>query len=680
MTVLTARERIEQERAAREAADIAAYSAFVVAQTSSKGRVNVHSYGAIGDGVTADDEAINAALAAGLVVEFGQNKTYLITSDLLVRSNQIIIGNNSRLITDRALYFMMRNAGSDQAGYTGGSNILIMGLVFDNESVLRDCGFIGLTHTSNVTIRDCVFKNLNGSVYHAIDAPGNEFLTIENCYFINCQGATTLQIDAATSGSITFYTSPQMLVDGTRSKNITIKGNKFFSCGTYNQVVHLHKKGHSYISILDNHFRDCYRAISDDLGSTYRANGATTDIIIRGNIIDSTLAGGGIFLDFVKRVVIADNIIQGPGGGIQVLNYYAPVTITGITKASVAVVTTLAAHGFSNGNIIYISGVVGMTNVNGNWYKTANVTATTFELTTVDASANVNSAGYGTYTSGGGAIYREFSGTYRNTDILIANNQIKSTNSDAITVENCNRAKVIDNTVTEYGEDNLYKCGIGFDLVFPLTCSGNTIESTTSGTKNAIRLARCYQYSITNNKMDRGAFGVIIKRLNQSENDCGRIANNHFDLGTTYMIYLLGSSAYPVKGVTITGNHFDGTYSGHCVRCEYGSMLSICGNTFATVKASSGALSLNNVSNSTISGNAIEAATSSTATAIAVYGSGSSGRTAVTGNFIKGFATAVDMLTSSANYGAVVGNTFSGITSTVTSLGAGVVSANNCTF
>lgn len=77
----------------------------------------------------------------------------------------------------------------------------------------------------------------------------------------------------------------------------------------------------------------------------------------------------------------------------------AAKTITGITQANPAVVTA-NAHGFSNFDIVYSSGVVGMTQVNGNFYLVNNVTTNTFEL--LDRYGNnVNSTGYTAYSSGG---------------------------------------------------------------------------------------------------------------------------------------------------------------------------------------------------------------------------------------------------------------------------------------
>jgi hypothetical protein len=54
-------------------------------------------------------------------------------------------------------------------------------------------------------------------------------------------------------------------------------------------------------------------------------------------------------------------------------------TISAITKANPAVVTA-TSHGYSNGDEVVISGVVGMTEVNGKRFLVANKTTNTFEL------------------------------------------------------------------------------------------------------------------------------------------------------------------------------------------------------------------------------------------------------------------------------------------------------------
>lgn len=76
--------------------------------------------------------------------------------------------------------------------------------------------------------------------------------------------------------------------------------------------------------------------------------------------------------------------------------------ITGITQANPGVVTS-AAHGFSNGQWVYLASIGGMTQLNGRYFKVANVAANTFELTSIHGGANINTTSYTAYTAGGTA-------------------------------------------------------------------------------------------------------------------------------------------------------------------------------------------------------------------------------------------------------------------------------------
>ena len=93
----------------------------------------------------------------------------------------------------------------------------------------------------------------------------------------------------------------------------------------------------------------------------------------------------------------------------------ATKTITAITKANPAVVTA-TSHGYSNGDRVFVSGVVGMTEVNNREFTVANKTTNTFEL------SGINSSSFTTYTSGGtsGKIV-EVSTTYSVTEIFEIN-------------------------------------------------------------------------------------------------------------------------------------------------------------------------------------------------------------------------------------------------------------------
>jgi len=75
---------------------------------------------------------------------------------------------------------------------------------------------------------------------------------------------------------------------------------------------------------------------------------------------------------------------------------------TGISNTNPAVVTD-PAHGFVAGDVVVITGCVGMLEVNNGLYVVGAVTANTYELTGVDA------LNYGVYTSGGSAAKATFS-------------------------------------------------------------------------------------------------------------------------------------------------------------------------------------------------------------------------------------------------------------------------------
>ena len=77
-------------------------------------------------------------------------------------------------------------------------------------------------------------------------------------------------------------------------------------------------------------------------------------------------------------------------------------TISGATQANPCVLTA-TGHSFSNGNRVKISGLGGMTELNGQIYTVANAGANDFELND-DNGGNIDSTGYGAYASTGTAF------------------------------------------------------------------------------------------------------------------------------------------------------------------------------------------------------------------------------------------------------------------------------------
>ena len=73
--------------------------------------------------------------------------------------------------------------------------------------------------------------------------------------------------------------------------------------------------------------------------------------------------------------------------------------ISGATQANPGVVTD-ASHGYVDGQLIFVTGVVGMTQLNSNFYVVRTITTNTFTLETRDG-VQVDTTGYTAYSSGG---------------------------------------------------------------------------------------------------------------------------------------------------------------------------------------------------------------------------------------------------------------------------------------
>jgi hypothetical protein len=81
------------------------------------------------------------------------------------------------------------------------------------------------------------------------------------------------------------------------------------------------------------------------------------------------------------------------------------VNISGITQANPAVVTVVAAHQFQLGDPINISGVVGMTQING-WFTVSDITPSTeLKLHVYATGVDVDSTAFTAYASGGTVQY-----------------------------------------------------------------------------------------------------------------------------------------------------------------------------------------------------------------------------------------------------------------------------------
>lgn len=110
------------------------------------------------------------------------------------------------------------------------------------------------------------------------------------------------------------------------------------------------------------------------------------------------------------------NYLRFISNGAYVLE--AGTAITGATNANPGVITDVA-HGYVTGDWVFITGVGGMTQLNGNYYIVVKTGANTYTLTDLNGVA-INTTGFGAYTAGGTAqrVYT-FATPYFATDLAL---------------------------------------------------------------------------------------------------------------------------------------------------------------------------------------------------------------------------------------------------------------------
>src|SRR6516164_4316256 len=149
------------------------------------------------------------------------------------------------------------------------------------------------------------------------------------------------------------------------------------------------QKYHSGAALLRNFFVD-YRGGATTRPGTRFVCPALSNGVVRLIPFQASIAVGYV-LEF------GDGYMRPIANGAPILN--PSVVVSGITQANPGVVTAVG-HGYSNGQQVFISGVGGMSQINGGFYFVKNVTANTFTLTDPSGAA-IDTTSYGAFASNG---------------------------------------------------------------------------------------------------------------------------------------------------------------------------------------------------------------------------------------------------------------------------------------
>ena len=188
-----------------------------IPEIGSVSGISVTQYGAIGDGIADDTEAIQTALDAchanggGTVII--PNGTYLLSDAVRFYSNMKIVGEPGAVLLIGGVMVIntiMRNYYNGSGLYHATENVIIQGLTFDGDGSDSAATLLAFCHARNIRVEGCKFRGgystgdpADGGNGHDIEVNSSCDVVISNCSFIDNRRfnvtSELIQIDAATN-------------------------------------------------------------------------------------------------------------------------------------------------------------------------------------------------------------------------------------------------------------------------------------------------------------------------------------------------------------------------------------------------------------------------------------------------------------------------------------------------
>lgn len=168
------------------------YSDTLRAELIETDTINVHQFGAVGDGKTDDTDAIQAAIdyAESKVVEFTNNKVYVTRGSLnITKSNTVINGNGAILYPHYVdgIYIAPKEETDEPV-----SDVIINNLNFDCS---RAVSAISVHRATKVDINE---SNIDKITTKSIDLKNSTFVNIEKCQFTSNNTGSSVILEGST--------------------------------------------------------------------------------------------------------------------------------------------------------------------------------------------------------------------------------------------------------------------------------------------------------------------------------------------------------------------------------------------------------------------------------------------------------------------------------------------------
>lgn len=205
-------------------------------------KINVHQFGATGDGVTDDSKAIQAAIdnSDERVVEFIHNKTYVTKNSIVISKDNTIINGNGAILYPHYVNGIEIKPVSENVNPV--MDITINGLNFEGS---RSTSAIYLYRAFKVNINNC---SITGILSKGID--------IKNSFFINIDNS-----DFSGKGSHIIFEGEDndilLSAPSTTSRFINVDNCRF---GGFNKAIHVlsthsDQKVGALINIMNCHYK-----------------------------------------------------------------------------------------------------------------------------------------------------------------------------------------------------------------------------------------------------------------------------------------------------------------------------------------------------------------------------------------------------------------------------------------
>lgn len=331
----------ENAAIATEQANIATEQAAIATAAASKIKyINVKDYGAVGDGLTDDSDAIIDALLANnteKTIVYFPTGTYIISKPIRVYSETVLYFDNATVKVFRnnndfrQLSFCLGeyNNASFASAYDGVHDVQFINLKFDGgynalyTTTNNGGGNIGLNHCKNILFRNCEFYNMVND--HYIDVAGSQNVLINNCIFhdtvvLGSGVYEAVNIDWSSNTGFPHFGS----WDNTPCLDVIINDSKFYnlkqtSAGIGSHFMPTGADAHRRVKIINNNFHDMSRVIrlinafDSIITGNNMANCADFDIseaekfAVWLNYCSGSLFTNNVCRDFIYGVIKVEN-------------------------------------------------------------------------------------------------------------------------------------------------------------------------------------------------------------------------------------------------------------------------------------------------------------------------------------------------------------------------------------